>query len=179
MVADTKNRDREGANDGAYLITFTCYGAHLPGQSGSVDRDKNQFGSPKPEENKAKEAEARTKMAQEAYWLDATRRQVLLDSLREVCANRGWALLAAHVRTSHVHIVVGADETPERTMSVFKAYASRALNAAGLDSPERRRWARHGSTRHLYTKDAITAAVHYVVCEQGEPMAVYCAPAAY
>ncbi|HEY3456651.1 MAG TPA: transposase [Bryobacteraceae bacterium] len=173
-----QNRDRQGADDGAYLITFVCYGTRLPGQFGAVDRSQNQFGAPKLEENAAKEAAARTKMAQEPYLLNAARREVLLKSVHQVCMHRGWMLFAAHVRTNHVHAVVGTNESAERVMNTFKVYASRALNAAGLDGPDRRRWARHGSTRHLYTKDAITAAVRYVVCEQGEPLAVYCAPAA-
>jgi REP element-mobilizing transposase RayT len=174
-----KNRDREGANDGVYLITFVCYGARLPGQSGTINRDQNLFGAPIPEENPVKEVEAKHKMKQKPYLLDAVRREVLLNSLHQVCAHRNWMLFAAHVRSNHVHVVVGADESAERVMNTFKAYASRELNATGLDSQDRHRWARHGSTRHLYTKDSITAEVHYIVCEQGEPMAVFCAPAAY
>jgi REP element-mobilizing transposase RayT len=101
--------------------------------------------------------------------LDTTRREIVLKSLKEVCKHRTWTLLAAHVRSNHVHIVVGADETAERVMNTFKIYASRALNAAGLDSADRNRWSRHGSTRHLYTKDSITAAMHYVWPSSASP----------
>ena len=58
-------------------------------------------------------------------------------------------------------------------MNAFKAYASRALNGMALDRAECRRWARHGSTRHLWTSAAVSAAVHYIVWEQGEAMAVF------
>ena len=58
-------------------------------------------------------------------------------------------------------------------MTAMKAYASRALNEHVLDGPGRRRWARHGSTRYLWTGDAVRAAIRYVVCEQGESMAVF------
>jgi len=34
-------------------------------------------------------------------------------------------------------------------MNDFKAYASRWRNRMGLDGPNRKRWARHGSTRWL------------------------------
>ena len=47
---------------------------------------------------------------------------------RSNCAYRGWNLLAAHVRSNHVHIVVEAEAQPERNMNEFKSYASRELN---------------------------------------------------
>jgi hypothetical protein len=55
----------------------------------------------------------------------------------------------------------------------MKAYSSRALNDSKLDTPDRRRWARHGSTRYLWTGGAVQAAIRYVVYEQGEPMGVF------
>lgn len=58
-------------------------------------------------------------------------------------------------------------------MTVLKSYSSRALNEHALDGPDRRRWARHGSTRYLWTAEAVRAAVRYVVLEQGESMAVF------
>ncbi len=105
--------------------------------------------------------------------MDSIRRQVVLKSLREVCCFRGWTLIAAHVRTNHVHVVAAADCRPERVLISMKAYSSRALNEHALDGPDRRRWARHGSTRYLWTGDAVQAAVQYVVREQGGPMAVF------
>jgi hypothetical protein len=47
------------------------------------------------------------------------------------------------------------------------------LNDRGLDAPDRRRWARHGSTRYLWTRESVLAAIYYVVHEQGAAMAVY------
>ena len=58
-------------------------------------------------------------------------------------------------------------------MDDFKEYASRKLNRAGLDPVGRRRWTRHGSTRYLWTESQVEAAIHYVVYEQGEPMALF------
>jgi hypothetical protein len=77
------------------------------------------------------------------------------------------------VRTNHVHIVVYANQAPERVMTDFKAYASRKLNAGGFDGPERKRWTRHGSTRYLWHANHIEAAIRYVVHEQGEALVVY------
>lgn len=118
------------------------------------------------------------RMSQKPYLLDSTRRQVVLRSLQEVCSCRGWTLLAAHVRTNHVHLVATAGCKPEPVLNAFKAYSSRALNHLAPDSPNCRRWARHGSTRYLWTSAAVSAAIHYVVREQREPMAVFEMPAA-
>jgi REP element-mobilizing transposase RayT len=49
-------------------------------------------------------------------------------------------LLAAHVRTNHIHVVVEADLRPERVMNDLKPYASRYLNQLGLDEPARKSW---------------------------------------
>jgi REP element-mobilizing transposase RayT len=78
-----------------------------------------------------------------------------------------------HVRSNHVHTVVEAEKPPERVMGDFKAYASRRLNRMRLDEPKRRRWAHHGSTRWLWKPQHVSAAMHYVVVEQGEAMKLF------
>jgi REP element-mobilizing transposase RayT len=125
-----------------------------------------------PEEGERVEFE-RGLMVQPAYELDAPRREAVLGALVEHCEHRGWLLLAAHVRVNHVHVVIEAEEKPERLMNALKAWASRALNALGIDGRDRRRWARHGSTRWLWSDDDVARAIRYVVDEQGEPMAVF------
>lgn len=167
-----RNREREGAV-ATFLITWACYGIWLPGAAGTVPRKQNQFGAPLPEPHPGAEEQSRNRMAQEPYTLDTARRQVVLKSLREVCSYRDWRLLAAHVRSSHVHVVLTASCKPEHAMIALKAYSSRALNEQAFDCPDRRRWARHGSTRYLWTSDAVRAAVEYVVRGQGECMAVF------
>jgi REP element-mobilizing transposase RayT len=112
-------------------------------------------------------------MDQPPYGLDHCRREAVLDGLLERCSSRHWKLLAAHVRTSHVHVVVEADVRPERIMNDLKSYASRCLNRLGLDDSVRKRWARHGSTRWLWQPQTVSAAIQYVVQEQGDPMAVF------
>jgi hypothetical protein len=58
-------------------------------------------------------------------------------------------------------------------MNDLKSYASRCLNQAGLDDSDRKRWARHGSTRWLWTAESVSAAIRYAVDGQGERMAVF------
>ena len=164
------NRDGNGADELTYLLTFATYGTWLPGQDGSVSRGQNLFGSRLPEPVPHFEAGAKKRLVDAPFLLDAESRLKVLASIQEVCAHRGWFLQAAHIRSNHVHVVVSANQTPELVMTAFKAYASRALN--GVDFGQRR-WVRHGSTRYLWTRESIHAAVRYVVCEQGEPMAVF------
>jgi hypothetical protein len=55
-------------------------------------------------------------------------------------------------------------------MNDFKAYASRALNESRLDSPDCKRWTRHGSTRYINDEAYLAAATNYVLYQQGDPM---------
>ena len=58
-------------------------------------------------------------------------------------------------------------------MNDFKSYASRRLNRLNPEEGDRKRWARHGSTHWLWKSEHVSAALHYVVDEQGEPMAIF------
>ncbi len=116
-------------------------------------------------------------MKQAPYLLDRERRAVVLEALRNVCLYRDWNLLAAHVRTNHVHVVVESETHPEKVLNDFKSYTSRELKRLKGEKPDRKRWARHGSTRWLWKDRDMQEAIHYVVEQQGEPMAVYVAEA--
>lgn len=158
----------------AYFITFSCYGARLHGdEAGSVDRNHNIPRTPHLSPNSQRLQMERRRMNAASYEMDAQRRSLVLSATREVCSYRCWSLLAAHVRTNHVHIVVHAATAPERIMNDIKVYASRLLNSQDIDRLRRKHWARHGSTRYLWKPEQVEAAIQYVVYEQGEPMAVF------
>ena len=157
-----------------YLITFACYGCRLHGdESGSVDREHNLYGSRLVEQDAKRAAAACERMDQTPYSMDRSRREAVLAAILERCSDCHWNLLAAHVRTNHVHIVIDADVRPERIMNDLKSYASRCLNRLLLDDPARKRWAKHGSTRWLWKRERVSAAIRYVVDEQGDSMAVF------
>ena len=159
-----------------YFITFACYGCRLHGdESGSIDRDHNLPGSRLLESDPQRLADERRRMDQPPYELDGQRRSAVLEALKDICSYRGWNLLAAHVRANHVHVVVEAEVRPEKVMNDLKSYASRGLNRTALDKADRKRWARHGSTRWLWDQKNVSAAIRYVLDEQGEPMAVFVA----
>jgi len=90
--------------------------------------------------------------------------------------HKNWNLLAIHVRTNHIHVVVQAEQNPESVMIHFKAYATRALNAHDGHQTRRKIWARHGSTKYLWEAEDVRSVVRYVVEEQGLPMAVWINP---
>jgi len=159
-----------------YFITFTCYGARLHGdEMGSVDRDHNQVGGRLLEPDADRVMWERREMVQDPYLLDETGRAVVLAAIRKHAKYRKWNLLAAHVRSNHVHIVVDAEARPEKIMTEFKSYASRELNQLPGERSDRKRWARHGSTRWLWKDEEVKRAMQYVVDEQGQAMALFVA----
>ncbi len=159
----------------AYFITFSTYGTWLHGTAkveGSVDRRHNIYGTPFVPADESRKARAEFLMSEPPYVLSEAARKIVRDAITELCREKGWALLALHVRTNHVHAVVSADREPGRLMSDLKSRASRELNRAGVDAQEKR-WTRHGSTRHLFDEASVAGAVSYTLDEQGEAMEFY------
>ncbi|MFO8819163.1 transposase [Legionella pneumophila serogroup 1] len=158
----------------AYFITFTCYGTWLHGgKSTSVDRYNNIPGTEFIPYDRRRLYQVKNLMLETPYSLDELRRHIVLQAICEVCRYRQWVLLAAHVRSNHVHLVIYAQISPEHIMNTVKAYASRYLNYTRLDGDRKNRWTRHGSTRYLWNEEEIEATIQYVVYEQGLPMAVF------
>lgn len=160
----------------AYFITFSTYGTWLHGTGkglGSVDAEHNQPGTPFVETDAERLQQEQSSMVQPEYVMDAARRRVVRDALVAICREKEWNLLALHIRSNHVHVVVQADREPGRLMSDLKARASRELNRAGLDPPERRRWTRHGSTLHLFDEAKVDDKIRYTIDRQGKMMEWY------
>lgn len=149
----------------AYFITFSTYGTWLHGADkgkGSVDAEHNRFGAPFVEPDVGRVRREQASMTQELYHMDEPRRRVTRDAIVAICREKGWHLLALHVRSNHVHAVVRADREPGRLMSDLKARASRELTRAGFDGEDRKRWTRHDSTLHLFTLEAVAQKVRYI-----------------
>jgi REP element-mobilizing transposase RayT len=94
-------------------------------------------------------------------------RRAVQDAIREVSRHRKWSLHAANVRTNHVHVVISADRPPEFVMNSLKSWATRKLRDAGLAGSDQKVWARHGSTRYLWSEQDVVDAVAYVMDGQG------------
>jgi len=159
----------------AYFITFSCYGKRLPGNEvGYVDRRHNAPWTPLPSPDRARLHTAQRNMTGPSRTLDAVSRAAVLEAITEVCRHRSWRLFAAHVRTDHVHVVVQTNGPPSVALHSLKAYATRRLNA--IERSASPRWAAHGSTRYLWTEEAVHLTIEYVTNEQGTPMALYAEP---
>ena len=170
------SRDREGADQSRsskthYLITFTTYGTWLHGdEKGSSDRIQNIPGTPYIDESEPRERINQDQLKHDPVTLDASQRPIVRDTIQDVCAYRGWSLLACNVRSNHVHVVVSAEDTPEKVMNDLKSYATRRLNEAGLHMHGEKTWTRHGSTRYLNDEAAVTGGIDYVLNHQGEDL---------
>lgn len=56
-------------------------------------------------------------------------------------------------------------------MTDFKAYGTRLIKKCmGNESAMERYWTQHGSTKYLWTKQALVSAIGYVKNEQGQMM---------
>lgn len=147
-----------------YLLTFSCYRTHMRGdERGSWDRRRGAI-----ERSDALVDYGKRMMTYAEAGLEFPKSLIVLGAIREVCLFRGWTLFAAHVRSTHVHVVVGGVAEASYAIRDFKAHSSRALNEGGA----RRRWARGGNARMLRDARAVRAAVRYVVEGQGPMMAV-------
>jgi REP element-mobilizing transposase RayT len=154
-----------------YLLTFACYGQWLPGdERGSVERSRGQDrGGPiAPSARLVKHS--RREMSSTAFVLSVADAKLVLEAIQNVCGFRRWGLIAAHVRSTHVHVVVDLPVEPSDALRDFKAYASRGLNR---EHEARRHWSRGGNAPRLLTPEAIRDAVRYVAEDQGEEMALF------
>jgi hypothetical protein len=160
----------------AYFLTFTTHGTWLHGTDkgfGSVDVEHNRYGSPFIAPDSQRLVEEKQRMVDAVYLLDEPRRKVVCDAIVVIAREKEWLLWAVHVRSNHVHVVITAEREPGRLMADLKARASAALTKAGFESADRRRWTRHGSTRHLFSEEAISERILYTLDGQGERMAHY------
>jgi REP element-mobilizing transposase RayT len=152
----------------AYLLTFRCYASWLPGDArGCSERGHRAYGTPRSAPCLPLRVATARRLEQAPVVLDATGRAVVDAAIREHCDHADWVLHAINVRTNHVHAVLGSALPPERMMNQLKSWATRRLRQEAVIAGETRPWSRHGSTRHLWTIEAVEAACRYVVQGQG------------
>jgi REP element-mobilizing transposase RayT len=155
----------------AYLITFRCYGTRVHGDERySVDRRHNVYGAPKISPNRILQNSDANQLKHPPQRLDAPKRQVVEEAVREVCNYRRYILRAINVRTNHVHTVVTAMRKPEPVLIAFQAYSTRALRKQKLTPPDLKPWARHGSTIYLWKERDVEKAIEYVLWSQGDEL---------
>ncbi|MBX9735978.1 MAG: transposase [Phycisphaerales bacterium] len=146
----------------AYFITWTVRGTWLHfDERGSVDRAHNVYGTPILPPDAQRELAVADRASRPTELLTEDERLVIEGAIRDQCTHAGWGLLAVNVRTNHVHVVVVADYAPERAMQLFKSWSTRRLRERGHRT-DHALWTRHGSTRYLWTDNAVEGAIRYV-----------------
>ena len=145
----------------AYLISWTTYGAWLPGDSRGWVKDDTP-GVQAPDSVRWHDASERLKHP--PVKLDVSQRSIVEQTIREHCEIRHWHLHAVNARTNHVHVVVTAEREPENVMDQFKAWCSRRLNERAQNS--QRWWTKHGSTKWINDEEYLNNAITYVLEKQ-------------
>ncbi len=146
----------------AFLLTWTCYGTWLPGDSrGWTARNAGQQ-SPN---ERLREFVVRN-MNESETTLSQASRTLVEATIAAHCEIRGWKLWAVNARTNHVHVVVTANANPDVVMQQFKAWCTRKLKVANNDQVRASWWTRSGSTRYLNTESDLQSAIEYVLNAQ-------------
>ena len=160
-----KNRPKNHVYPGVlgYFITFRCYGTWLHGdQRGSIDWRHRAYKSPLLERDQERERREFKALKHSPVLLDERRRMIVDSAIREVAEHRSWTVHALGVRSNHVHVVVTAETNPESVMNSLKSWTTRRMVEAGALPKGTKTWSRHGSTRYLWTLEALEIACRYV-----------------
>ena len=111
------------------------------------------------------------KLKSPPVFLNEAQRIVVLETIIQHCSIRQWQLLAAHVRSNHVHILVRADQDIGKVMNELKAWSTRKLRQQGHNITKV--WTVGGSKRYVFTDAKLREKIHYVIYEQGRMMQHY------
>lgn len=156
----------------AYLITFRCYGTWLHGDKrGSITRFNNQYQTPYLEANVIWENQNQAKLKSEPVSLNSRQRELVEETIREVCKFRNWVLHAINVRTNHVHIVVSTGNySADSALNSFKSYSTRKLKENDCWKFSHSPWSNKGSKRFLWNEKSLEIAIEYVISGQGSEL---------
>ena len=175
--------------DRHWLLTWTTYGTWLPGdRRGFVGpiRQKdgshvihNMPGTNYDKDMPALEHKVKNSMKGERILLSLEQAVAISGQFQKTATYRNWGLCAVAVMANHVHLVVVVkdDPDPERLLHSFKSYASRALNNRWRKPINGTWWTVSGSKRKLPDKQAVVAAIQYVL-NQGNPLVIWEKPGA-
>jgi hypothetical protein len=156
----------------AYFLTWTTYGAWLPGDARGWVEKPGEFRPPDDQRQRA----ARQLMTEPALTLDAEQRRIVEDMIADHCRIRGWHLHAVQARSQHVYVVVSAPgQNPEVVMDQFKAWCTRKLKERERSHGSRGQkirqnwWTQRGSKLWLNDSESVAEKIKYVLEEQGKP----------
>jgi hypothetical protein len=174
--------------DRHWLITWTCYGARLPGAVegfvGNIrEEDGKQVrhnvpGTPVDADMPRLEAWVREQMAGPPVQIGKAEADAMIAQYRETARVREWILQAASIMYNHTHALlsVPGDPDPELLLQTLKSSATRALKKIRALPPNGTFWTANGSKRNMPDEGALAGAAVCVVKKQPNPLAVWHAP---
>ena len=143
----------------AYFITWTTYGTWLPGDPRGWRRRENGSMEPQPR----LETWCKNRMEAEPVLLRDADREAVRQACHAHAQIRGWNILAVYVGVNHVHVVVEANEAPQKVRDQLKANCTRTLRSAPTPLIVEKTWTKGGDCAVLWKEDEVSAAVEYVV----------------
>ena len=103
----------------AYFLTFTTHGTWLHGDpEGSIIIKDGQSIVMKP--NPGMQYYQQRQLKNKPVILESRQREIVRDTIVEVCDFRHWDLFALHVRSNHVHVVLRSNKEIGLTLSDLK-----------------------------------------------------------
>ncbi len=152
-----------------YFITWTTYGTWLPGDRRGWRRRIGGVQLPAP----PLEQWCRGQLSGEVVLLRDCDRETVERACREHARFRRWTIYAINARTNHVHVVISANDRPQKVRDQLKANATQQLRRQDSPLVREKTWTKGGDCQVLYSDEALTSAVQYVdECQdaaQGDP----------
>jgi REP element-mobilizing transposase RayT len=143
-----------------YHITWGVHGGRLTGsRKPYVDRWHNEYGTPLPEADQAREDAARNRMGEDPARLTPDQREEVERAVWDLCDRYEWTIHALASQSDHTHVVLTALREGTQLRDALKAVATRALNKR---FGRRTWWAEGGSSKYLWEREYFANAVDYV-----------------
>ncbi len=154
------------------LITWTCYGTWLPGDSRGyvsnmqVDDSKwlgkeNSPGAPYRANDPYATGQSRQRQRFPEIRLDSDRAITVADCLIEAARAQQWRILRAAIMANHVHVVImNCPSDGPAVRRILKGTTQAALTRR--ERTARKWWTQGGSNRYLNGADSVEAAIMYV-----------------
>jgi len=164
------------APDFALHLTWTCYGNWLPGDArGYVSNTLQNDRTYREKENVPQSAytadnpdtleRSRRLMEDSPVRLTAKQSRIVVDTLIQAAAKRGWHIGRAAVMSNHVHVVIwNCPNNGPDVRRVLKGVTQAALSDHHGSS--RRWWTAGGSDRYKNDSEAVHAALEYVMNQE-------------
>ena len=143
----------------AYFITWTTHGTWLPGDQRGWRSRKLGLQIPQP----LLEEWTKKQMRGDAVLLRPADRSAVELACGEHATFRGWEVLAVNARTNHVHVVIAAEENPQKVRDQLKANCTRKVRQQAEPLIVEKTWTKGGDCEVLYSDQDLQAAVTYVL----------------